>query len=93
MSTPSNAPPKSFTAQEVDEWLFAAKAKCAALHIKAADALNSAQCHEAFTDMSELLQQAFDSVIKFFQVDITGMVRMTSSARYCNAGVGSRRPN
>ena len=24
------------------------------------------------------------SVIKFFQVDITGMVRMTSSARYFN---------
>src|SRR4029434_10377548 len=34
-----------------------------------------------------------NSVIKFFQVDITGMVRMTSSARYFNAGVGSRRPN
>src|SRR5215471_7049731 len=31
----------------------------------------------------------FNSVIKFFQVDITGMVRMTSSARYFNAGVGS----
>src|SRR5215468_8917216 len=32
-------------------------------------------------------------ILKFFQVDITGMFRMTSSARYFNEGVGSRRPN
>ena len=33
------------------------------------------------------------SIFKFFQVDMTGIVRMTSSARYFKAGVGSRRPN
>src|SRR5215813_13870804 len=35
----------------------------------------------------------YDSVFKFFQVDITGMFRMTSSARYFKEGVGSSRPN
>jgi NAD(P)-dependent dehydrogenase (short-subunit alcohol dehydrogenase family) len=34
-----------------------------------------------------------DSIFKFFQVDSVGMLRMTSSARYFNEGVGSRRPN
>ena len=33
------------------------------------------------------------SILKFFQVDITDMFRMTSSARYFKAGVGSSRPN
>src|SRR5207245_10685970 len=33
------------------------------------------------------------SILKFFQVDITGVVRMTSCARYCKEGVGSSRPN
>src|SRR5712692_7004129 len=33
------------------------------------------------------------SILKFFQVDSTGMFRMTSSARYCKKGVGSSRPN
>src|SRR5215510_1873581 len=33
------------------------------------------------------------SILKFFQVDITGIVRMTSCARYFKEGVGSRRPN
>ena len=32
-------------------------------------------------------------ILKFFQVDITGMFRMTSSARYFKEGVGSSRPN
>jgi len=62
MSTPSNAPQKSFTAQEVDEWLRAARERRAALHITAADRWNSAQRQEAFADMSELLQQAFEEV-------------------------------
>ena len=35
----------------------------------------------------------FTSILKFFQVDITGMFRMTSCARYFKAGVGSSRPN
>ena len=34
-----------------------------------------------------------DSILKFFQVDSTGMFRMTSSARYFKKGVGSSRPN
>src|SRR5712692_934791 len=33
------------------------------------------------------------SILKFFQVDSTGMFRMTSSARYFKKGVGSSRPN
>ena len=33
------------------------------------------------------------SILKFFQVDNVGMLRMTSSARYFKEGVGSRRPN
>jgi len=37
--------------------------------------------------------EAEDSVFKFFQVDITGIVRMTSYARYFKEGVGSSRPN
>ena len=32
-------------------------------------------------------------ILKFFQIDITGMFRMTSSARYFKEGVGSSRPN
>ena len=34
-----------------------------------------------------------NSILKFFQVDITGMFRMTSSARYFKDKVGSSRPN
>jgi hypothetical protein len=37
--------------------------------------------------------QICHSILKFFQVDITGMFRMTSSARYVKVGVGSSRPN
>ncbi len=33
------------------------------------------------------------SILKFFYVDITGMFRMTSFARYFKEGVGSSRPN
>jgi hypothetical protein len=36
---------------------------------------------------------ALYSILKFFQVDSTGMFRMTSSARYFKKGVGSSRPN
>ena len=38
-------------------------------------------------------QIVYHSILKFFQVDITGMFRMTSSARYFKEGVGSSRPN
>jgi hypothetical protein len=37
--------------------------------------------------------EQWNSILKFFQVDITGMFRMTSSARYFKEGVGSSRPN
>src|SRR6267142_974532 len=42
---------------------------------------------------SSVVIEMFDSILKFFQVDITGMFRMTSCARYFKAGVGSSRPN
>jgi len=38
-------------------------------------------------------QKTLDSILKFFQVDRTGIWRMTSSARYFKEGVGSSRPN
>src|SRR5215475_9882394 len=41
----------------------------------------------------EFLYHLSHSIFKFFQVDITGIVRRTSYARYCKEGVGSRRPN
>ena len=37
--------------------------------------------------------KCYYSVFKFFQVDITGLVRMPSCARYFKEGVGSSRPN
>ena len=33
------------------------------------------------------------SILKYFQVDNAGMLRMTSSARYFKEGVGARCPN
>jgi hypothetical protein len=36
---------------------------------------------------------AYHSILKFFQVDSTGMLRMTLSARYFRDGVGSSRPS
>jgi hypothetical protein len=38
-------------------------------------------------------QDNWISIFKLFQVDITGMFRMTSRARYFKEGVGSSRPN
>src|SRR4029453_5051363 len=50
--------------------------------------------HEATAEqVNPPLTFAFNSTLKFFQVDITGMFRMTSCARYFKAGVGSSRPN
>src|SRR6516225_5516499 len=37
--------------------------------------------------------ELYHSILKFFQVDITGTFRMTSSARYFKEGVGSSRPS
>src|SRR4029434_1750395 len=41
----------------------------------------------------QLNQGDVNSVLKFFQVDNAGMLRMTSSARYFKEGVGSSRPS
>src|SRR5882724_11370176 len=38
-------------------------------------------------------ESLYYSILKFFQVDITGMFRMTSRVRYFREGVGSSRPN
>jgi hypothetical protein len=62
MSTPSNDPPKSFTAQDIQAWLCAATEKRAALHIQAASPWHSNARHEAFTAMSDLLQEALEEV-------------------------------
>ena len=51
MSVPSDGLQKSFTSQEVDAWLLAATEKHAEL-----------QRQEAFADISELLQEAFEEV-------------------------------
>src|SRR5216684_3350866 len=42
---------------------------------------------------ADLASLSENSILKFFQVDSTGMFRMTSSARYFKKGVGSSRPN
>ncbi len=46
----------------------------------------------SFADRHNLWKRE-DSILKFFQVDSTGMFRMTSAARYFKKGVGSSRPN
>src|SRR5262249_53126267 len=45
------------------------------------------------TNRGAILRHALNSILKFFQVDSTGILRMTSSARYFKEGVGSSRPN
>ena len=62
MSTLPNDPKPSFTSQEVDAWLRAARERRAALHIKAAGPWYSNDRYEAFAEMSELLLQAFEEV-------------------------------
>src|SRR5438067_1411894 len=44
---------------------------------------------ERFERAWPLLIETYNLILKFFQVDITGMFRMTSSARYFKEGVGS----
>jgi hypothetical protein len=62
MSTPSNGPETPLTPQQIDAWLRAAKERRAALHTQATAPRNSHECHEAFTEMSDLLQQALEEV-------------------------------
>ena len=62
MSVFSYVPQQGFTPQEIDAWLLAAKEKRAALHLQAAAPWHSKEHHEAFTQMSDLLQQAFEEV-------------------------------
>jgi len=44
-------------------------------------------------DCAARIGRALHSILKFFQIDNAGMLRMTSSARYFKEGVGARRPN
>jgi hypothetical protein len=62
MSTLPNGPQRSFTVQEVDVWLRAAQERRARLHLQTAAPWNSDQRQEAFTEMSSLLQEAFEEV-------------------------------
>jgi hypothetical protein len=62
MSTLPNGPQKSFTVQEVEAWLLAARERRAQLHFHAASPLASAERQEAFTAMSDLLLAAFEEV-------------------------------
>src|SRR5712691_11158198 len=55
-------------------------------------------CFESVKRDADSLQVAFvvnplNSILKFFQDDNAGMLRMTSSARYFKEVVGPRRPN
>ena len=47
--------------------------------------------HDAL--MSGFACMFFHSILKFFQVDNAGMLRLTSSARYFKEAVGPSRPN
>lgn len=62
MSTFPHGPQKSPTVQEVDAWLLAAKERRAKLHIQAASPWDSLLRQEAFTEMSCLLDEAFEEV-------------------------------
>ena len=75
MSTPFHDPPKSCTAQDVNEWLLATQQKHAALHSKATGLWQSDQHLAAFAEMSALLHEAFEEVRV-----ISGQLRMESEA-------------
>ena len=62
MSTPFYDPLKSYTAQDVNEWLLAIQQKYAELHSKAAGLWQSDQYRAAFAEMSTLLQEACEEV-------------------------------
>jgi hypothetical protein len=62
MSTPSNDPQKPLTEQDVDAWLRAAKERRVQLHVQAMAPWNSFSRQEAFTEMSNLLEEAFEEV-------------------------------
>jgi hypothetical protein len=62
MPNPSHDPPKPITAEEVHDWVHAAKRKHRELHVLAAEPLHSRQRYEAFMDLSALLQEAFEEV-------------------------------
>ena len=62
MSTLFHGPPKSCTAQDVNEWLLTIVQKHTELQSKAAGLWPSDQHHAAFAEMSALLQEAFEEV-------------------------------
>ena len=62
MSSPSNSPQKPITAEAVQDWLHAARIKRLNLHLQATAPRNSHQRHEAFMEMSKLLEESFEEV-------------------------------
>src|SRR5262245_41052801 len=62
MATFSSGPQKSFTPQDIDAWLLAAAERRAALHLKAASPWPSHYLQDVLTEMSDLLQEAFEEV-------------------------------
>ena len=62
MSRPSKGPQKPITAEQLAQWLSTASRKRLDLHLLAAEPSNSRQRYEAFMDMSDLLQEAFEEV-------------------------------
>ena len=75
MSTLFHGPPKSCTAQDVNEWLLTTLQKHAELQSKAAGLWQSDQHHAAFAEMSTLLQEAVEEVLV-----ISGQLRTESQA-------------
>ena len=62
MSALSHDPQQSITPERVQAWLSVAKKKRLELHLLAAEPSNSRQRYEAFMNMSDLLQEAFEEV-------------------------------
>jgi hypothetical protein len=63
MSSPAHDPPQQpITAEEVQDWLHAAKRKHLDLHVFAAEPSHSRQHYEAFMDLAALLQEGFEKV-------------------------------
>ena len=75
MSAPFHSSPKSYTAEDVNEWLLATQQKHAELHSKAAGLWQSDQHLATFAEMSALLQEAFEEVRV-----ISGQLRTESQA-------------
>ena len=62
MASSPDAPKEPPSTEHVHEWLYATRRKRLALHLQAAEPLNSRRRHDAFMEMSELLQEAIEKV-------------------------------